>query len=425
MMKHTNERPAFLPLLENILTKIIRRGSLTVMDWRGGISCFGIAGQEPSATIRFHDRWLPLRIALNPSLATGEAYMNGRLTVERGDLRSFLSVATADLKPLYDAAFMRACNQFAKGVMRALGGNKRQRAVLNVAHHYDLSADFYRLFLDEDMHYSCAYFPTGKETLEQAQVAKARHIAAKLCLKPGQSVLDIGSGWGSMALTLARETGSRVKGVTLSNTQLETARQRASQSGLADHANFEFQDYRDVEGRFDHIVSVGMLEHVGLKHLCAYFGQVAKLLARDGVALIHSIGVWDGNTGPDPWTDRYIFPGAHIPSLSEVMTAVEQSGLLVTDIEILKVHYAETLRHWSNRFAANRVTAREMYGEKFCRMWEFYLTSAEMSFRNRPLMVFQIQLAHRRDAVPLTRDYIANVEQQLAKADTPSIRQAA
>jgi cyclopropane-fatty-acyl-phospholipid synthase len=425
MMKQANVRPAFLPLLGKILTKIIRHGSLTVIDWRGGASHFGIRGHVPSATIRFHDRWLPLRIALNPSLVTGEAYMNGRLTIVNGDLRAFLAVATADLKPLYDTAFMRIWNQFAKGIVRALGGNKPKRAARNVAHHYDLSADFYRLFLDDDMHYSCAYFPVGDETLEQAQKAKARHIAAKLCLKPGQSVLDIGSGWGSLALVLARETGALVKGVTLSAAQLETARKRALKAGLGDRAVFEYQDYRDVVGKFDHIVSIGMLEHVGREHLATYFGKVAELLDADGVSLIHSIGIWDGNTGPDPWTDRYIFPGAHIPSLSEVMTAIERSGLLVTDMEILRLHYAETLRHWSERFAANRPAARVIYGEKFCRMWEFYLITAEMSFRNRPLMVFQIQLAHRRDAVPLTRDYIARVEQQLAKNDAPPIRQAA
>jgi cyclopropane-fatty-acyl-phospholipid synthase len=424
-MKQANERPAFLPLLGKILTKIIGRGRLTVIDWRGGISHFGVAGQEPIATVRFHDRWLPLRIAINPSLATGEAYMNGRLTIERGDLHAFLSAVTANVQPLYDAAFMRTCNQFAKGVVRALGGNKRQRSARNVAHHYDLSADFYRLFLDEDMHYSCAYFATGKETLEEAQTAKARHIAAKLCLKSDQTVLDIGSGWGSMALMLAREAGARVTGVTLSTAQLETARARASQSGLADRALFEPLDYRDVTGTFDRIVSIGMLEHVGREHLRTYFRKVGGLLAKDGVALVHSIGRWDADTGPDPWTDRYIFPGAHIPCLSEVMTAVEQSGLLVTDMEILRLHYAHTLRHWSDRFAENRASAREMYGEKFCRMWEFYLSAAEMSFRNRPLMVFQIQLAHRRDAVPLTRDYITKVEQQLTTANTPAIRNAA
>jgi cyclopropane-fatty-acyl-phospholipid synthase len=425
MLKQANVRPAFLPLLGKILSRIIRRGSLTVIDWRGGTSHFGTAGQAPSATIRFHDRWLPLRIALNPSLATGEAYMNDRLTIVRGDLRSFLSVVTADLKPLYDAAFMRICNQFAKGVFRALGGNKRRRSARNVAHHYDLSAEFYRLFLDDDMHYSCAYFPTGVETLKQAQSAKARHIAAKLCLKPDQSVLDIGSGWGSMALVLARETGVRVKGITLSAVQLETARERASQAGLGDRAIFEYQDYRDVKGKFDHIVSIGMLEHVGRENLCGYFGKVAQLLHKDGVALIHAIGRWDADSGPDPWTDRYIFPGAHIPSLSEVMIAIERSGLLVMDMEILRLHYAETLHHWSQRFAANRPAARAIYGEAFCRMWEFYLITAEMSFLNRPLMVFQIQLSHRRDAVPLTRDYIAKVEQQLAEDSSPEIRQAA
>lgn len=306
-----------------------------------------------------------------------------------------------------------------------MGGNRRRCSVRNAVHHYDLSADFYRLFLDRNMHYSCAYFETGSETLEEAQAAKARHIAAKLFLKPKQRILDIGSGWGSMALMLARETGVTVKGVTLSTAQLKTARDRAAKLRLSNRVEFALQDYRDVVGQFDRIVSIGMLEHVGRLHLGSYFGKINELLAPDGVALVHSIGRWDANTGPDPWTDRYIFPGGHIPSLSEVIPSIEASGLLVTDIEILRLHYAETLRHWSDRFAARRETALTFYNEKFCRMWEFYLAAAEISFRNRPLMVFQIQLAHKRDAVPLTRNYIDIAEDQLAQKSSIGIREVA
>ena len=264
------------------------------------------------------------------------------------------------------------------------------------------------------MHYSCAYFAEGTETLEAAQAAKVRHIAAKLCLSPGQAVLDIGSGWGSLALALAQLGKVRVKGVTLSAEQLAVARARARDACASHEVVFELEDYRDVVGNFDRIVSVGMLEHVGFSQFDGYFSKVADLLATDGVALIHAIGRWDKNPGTDAWTERYIFPGGYIPSLSEVIPAIERSGLMVTDVEILRLHYAETLHHWSQRFAVNRAAAQAMYGDEFCRMWEFYLGAAEMSFRERPLMVFQIQLTHRRDAVPWTRDYITTAEARLS-----------
>ena len=413
-MATRRERSAFLPVLGAVLRKAIQYGNLTIIDWRGGISSFGDGTQLPSASIRFHTRWLPLRIAMNPALAVGEAYMRGELTIEKGDLRSFLTVAMGQRTPVPDSALARTGGQIGKWVRRALGGNNRRRSARNVAHHYDLSAEFYALFLDEDMHYSCAYFPEGNETLEAAQAAKVRHIAAKLCLTPGQAVLDIGSGWGSLALALAQMGKVRVKGVTLSSEQLAVARNRARDACASHEVMFELEDYRDVTGKFDRIVSVGMLEHVGCSQFDGYFTKVAELLATDGVALVHAIGRWDGNPGTDAWTERYIFPGGYIPSLSEVMPAIERSGLIVTDIEILRLHYAETLQHWSRRFAAHRATARKMYGEEFCRMWEFYLCAAEMSFRDRPLMVFQIQLAHRRDAVPLTRDYMARAEAHLS-----------
>jgi len=422
-------RNAFLPVLGPVLRRIVQNGRLTIIDWRGGTSSFGsmdqgITGDCPVATIHFHSRWLPLRIALNPGLAAGEAYMRGDLTIEEGDLRSFLMVVTDQREQFREPAFINLIAAMVKWLKWAAGGNNRRRAVRNVAHHYDLSNDFYRLFLDRAMHYSCAYFPTGSETLEEAQSAKARHIAAKLCLAPGNRILDIGSGWGSLAIELARRAPVHVTGVTLSREQLQGARSRVDEAGLSQAIDFAFQDYRDVTGTFDRIVSVGMLEHVGFAQFEGYFAKVAQLLDRDGVALIHAIGRSDDQGGPDAWTQRYIFPGGHIPSLSEVIPAIERSGLLVTDIEILRLHYAETLRHWSQRFAENRDAAKAMYDEEFCRMWEFYLAAAEMSFRNRPLMVFQIQLAHRKTAVPLTRDYIARAESQPAKSEPAALEVA-
>lgn len=419
------EQPAFLPVLGRVLRKAIKRGSLTIIDYRGGVSSFGHADQSPSATIRFHTRWLPLKIALNPALGAGEAYMQGLLTIEKGDLRSFLSVAMDQPDPVHERPLVEVYNQIAKWVAWALGGNNRKRSARNVAHHYDLSAEFYALFLDSDMHYSCAYFADGTETIDEAQAAKVRHIGAKLCLAPGQTVLDIGSGWGSLALALAQMEKVQVKGVTLSKEQLEVARNRARDACSNHEVAFELEDYRDVTGRFDRIVSVGMLEHVGFSQFDGYFAKVAELLAPDGVALIHAIGRWDANAGSDAWTQRYIFPGGHIPSLSEIIPAIERSGLLIADIEILRLHYAETLLRWSWRFAAHRATARAMYGEDFCRMWEFYLSAAEMSFRKRLLMVFQIQLVHRRDAVPLTRDYITQEETRLATAKQRLLEKAA
>ncbi|MDP9056027.1 MAG: cyclopropane-fatty-acyl-phospholipid synthase family protein [Pseudomonadota bacterium] len=416
-MPSSPPRTAFLPLLGPVLRRIVQNGRLTIIDWRGGMTSFGEAGRTQGSTIRFHSRWLPLRIAMNPGLAAGEAYMRGDLTIEEGDLRGFLMVATDQREQLRESGLVKLLSGIMKWLKWAIGGNNRRRSVRNVAHHYDLSNEFYRLFLDRNMHYSCAYFPTGNETLEEAQSAKARHIAAKLCLAPGNRVLDIGSGWGSLAMEIAQRVPVHVTGVTLSREQLQGARSRVDQAGLAGAIDFAFQDYRDVAGTFDRIVSVGMLEHVGFAQFQGYFAKVAQLLDRDGVALIHAIGRSDDKGGPDPWTQKYIFPGGHIPSLSEVIPAIERSGLVITDIEILRLHYAETLRHWSLRFAEHRDAARAMYDETFCRMWEFYLAAAEMTFRNRPLMVFQIQLAHRKTAVPLTRDYIGLCEKQAAQTE--------
>jgi cyclopropane-fatty-acyl-phospholipid synthase len=301
--------------------------------------------------------------------------------------------------------------------------NPAFRARRNVAHHYDLNGRLYSLFLDRDRQYSCAYFPTGQETLEEAQAAKKRHIAAKLMLdRPGLRVLDIGSGWGGLALTLARDHGAQVTGITLSAEQLAESRARAAAEGLADRVRFELLDYRALGRRsdppfnrpFDRIVSVGMFEHVGIGHFGAFFDAVRRALAPDGVALLHAIGRTDGPGRTNPWLDKYIFPGAYCPALSETLAAIERARLFATDIEILRLHYAETLRHWRRRFAANRDAIAGIYDERFCRMFEFYLAGAELTFRREGQMVFQIQLVRDQQAAPLTRDYMFEAERQAA-----------
>jgi cyclopropane-fatty-acyl-phospholipid synthase len=292
----------------------------------------------------------------------------------------------------------------------------------NVAHHYDLNGRLYSLFLDRDRQYSCAYFPRGDETLEEAQLAKKRHIAAKLCLnRPGLRVLDIGCGWGGLALTLARDYGARVVGITLSTEQLAEARNRAIADGLEDRVTFELCDYRLMDGNFDRIVSVGMFEHVGVGFYRTFFDTVARCLDPGGLALLHTIGRSDGPGSTNPWIAKYIFPGGYTPALSEVLPAIERSRLIATDVEVLRLHYAETLRHWRRRFAANRDAISSLYDERFCRMWEFYLSGAELSFRREGNVVFQIQLAHDQTAVPLTRDYIGESEQAMAPRKTLSV----
>jgi cyclopropane-fatty-acyl-phospholipid synthase len=295
--------------------------------------------------------------------------------------------------------------------------NPAARSKRNVAHHYDLSGRLYSLFLDRDRQYSCAYFPRGDETLDAAQLAKKRHIAAKLRMdRPGLEVLDIGSGWGGLGLMLAREHGARVLGITLSEEQLAESRARAEAEGLADRVRFELLDYRSITRQFDRIVSVGMFEHVGIGFYPAYFNTIARCLRPDGVALVHSIGRFEGPSATNPWIQKYIFPGGYCPALSEVLPSVERSGLFSTDIEVLRLHYAETLRHWRRRFAANRDTIAAIYDERFCRMFEFYLCGSELAFRRQGHMIFQIQLARRHDAVPLTRDYIYEGERAMAAA---------
>ncbi|WP_404712629.1 class I SAM-dependent methyltransferase [Sphingomonas sp. MMS24-J13] len=410
---------ASLPLLDKLLPDLIQGGTLTIIDARGRQSRFGPGGAGPRVAIRLHDRLLPLRLALDPMLATGEAYMDGRLTVEQGNVRDFLLVATTGLEAMHSVRSNWLLPKLLRLGDKLTPANNRHRARRNVEHHYDLPTELYDLFLDKDRLYSCAYFRTGQESLEDAQQAKMRHIMAKLLLAPGCRVLDIGSGWGALATTIAEESGASVTGLTLSKEQLAAANTRATRHNVADKVRFALRDYRDEPERYDRIVSVGMLEHVGQHNLDTYFAKIAALLEEEGVALIHSIGSGIGLSDPraskDRWMDRYIFPGGYIPALSQVMPAAERAGLWITDVEILRLHYAETLRAWWERFQAHRAQACELMGERFCRMWEFYLASAECGFRNGRLMVFQLQLSRSREAVPLTRDYIAEAERRLAR----------
>jgi cyclopropane-fatty-acyl-phospholipid synthase len=369
-------------------------------------------GSAPHVVVTIADRATLGRIMAAPSLGVGEAWMDGRLTLERGTIQELVELACRNTGARPGGKPVGPLQRWAARTLQE--GNARTRALRNVAHHYDLSLDLYRLFLDEDLQYSCAYFEDPGVSLEEAQLAKKRHIAAKLAIAPGHRVLDIGCGWGGMALFLAACTGARVDGVTLSTEQLAMARARAEATGLPARAQFTLTDYRDIQGRYDRIVSVGMFEHVGRPNYQAYFDQVARLLTDDGVALIHSIGRMDAPSRTDPFTAKYIFPGGYIPALSEVFPAVERAGLWVTDLEVLRFHYADTLKAWGQRFARARPKVAELYDERFCRMWEYYLVCAEMGFRYGRHMNFQLQLTKRAGVLPTTRGYMADVEDDLA-----------
>ena len=395
-------------ILDRMLRRLITQGRLTVTWPDGSITRYGPGGWIDSA-IALHDPALVRHICLTPVLALGEGYMDGTLTVDGdGDaLRDLLALlarnrnAGGGLPAWFDVG-MRLRGALRRFVQR----NDPWRSRRNVAHHYDISDDLYRLFLDGDMQYSCAYFADPGMTLEQAQDAKKRHIAAKLLPEPGLRVLDIGCGWGGMALHLAREHGMHVTGVTLSENQLRTAQARARAEGLEDRVTFRLLDYRKLDDRFDRIVSVGMFEHVGLPQYAQYFDKVADLLAPDGVALIHTIGRVAPPSPTSPWIAKYIFPGGYVPSLSDVAAPLERSGLWTADIEVLRGHYGPTLNHWRQRFEAQVDKVRAMHDDRFVRMFRFYLSACEMAFEEQSQVVFQMQLAHRQHAVPATRDYL-------------------
>ncbi len=396
-------------LFGEIARKVVRWGRLSIIDADGRRQEVGTQ-DGPRVTIRLHDPRLHRRLGLNPFLYLGEAYMDGTLTIEQGTLYEFMDLCAAGSLYAYTSPLGRAIT-LGQTLLRHLHQyNPVRRAQANVAHHYDLSDRLYELFLDRDRQYSCAYFTHPHADLDQAQTDKKRHLAAKLVLQPGVRVLDIGSGWGGLALSLAAAGAGQVLGITLSEQQLKVSRERARHEGLADRVSFELCDYREQAGTFDRIVSVGMFEHVGVRHYPEFFRAVRDLLTEDGIAVLHSIGRMDGPAATNPWIRKYIFPGGYSPALSEVLPVVERVGLLVTDIEILRLHYAQTIAAWRQRFAANRAQIAALYDERFCRMWEFYLVGSELAFRRMGHMVFQMQLAKRQDAVPLTRDYITDWE---------------
>jgi len=401
-------------LFAGLLDKVIRDGSIEVIG-SDGTSRIAGKGENPVCTIRLHGRFTDLRLCLNPGLHVAEAYMDGELTIERGSLCDLIEICARNYSHLEEKWYFRLASLFDPARFGQF--NPMGRARKNVAHHYDLSDALYELFLDGDRQYSCAYFAEDAPDLDRAQIAKKRHLASKLCLRPGQKILDIGCGWGGLGLYLAQAVEAEVAGVTLSKEQHAVAVRRAADANLRDRVDFRLQDYREETATYDRIVSVGMFEHVGKRHYREFFRKVRDLLADDGVMVLHSIGRLDRPAPINPFIRKYIFPGADLPSLSEVTAAIEPSGLCITDVEILRLHYARTLRLWRERFNANREKAAKIYDERFCRMWELYLVICEMGFRYLNLMVFQIQLTKRLDAVPLTRDYMFDWERKQAAAE--------
>src|SRR6478672_176136 len=411
-------------LLQGVFGAFIRRGTFKLTTSRGRTFVFGDGTGVPVA-VRLTSRRAELGLLRDPELKFGEAYMDGTLLVEQGTIADVLAVLLAQGveapkwgRPQWLLRYTR--RRFAQF-------NPRKRARRNVAHHYDLDGRLYSLFLDADRQYSCAYYETSDSSLDDAQLAKKRHIAAKLRLDHDQTVLDIGCGWGGLGLYLAELGGANVTGVTLSSEQHAIANERAAEKNLSQRARFLLKDYRDVQQKFDRIVSVGMFEHVGISHYDTFFKKCVELLSNNGIMLLHSIGRSEGPNVTNPWIAKYIFPGGYIPALSEVLPSIERAGLLVTDVEILRLHYAETLKNWRDRFMAHREEAERIYDRRFVRMWEFYLAASEMAFREQAMMVMQIQLAKRQGVVPITRNYIEREEARLRALESgqrPQLRLA-
>ncbi len=393
-------------MLDFLLSRYVHQGTLTV-KYPGGKSITYGEGR-PRVAIAIKDRAALYALSLDPDLKLGELYMDGRLTIEEGDVVGMLDLLMGNIARVGGASGTHRALRFLRQALRMFAQwNPARAARAHVAHHYDLSGQLYELFLDVSRQYSCAYFVHEADTLEMAQTEKKRHIAAKLKFdRPDLTVLDIGCGWGGLAVDLARERQVKVLGVTLSTEQLAAARELARQNGLAERARFELLDYRALTGRFDRIVSVGMFEHVGARYYPDFFAKVSEVLADDGVMLLHTIGRGDGPGATNAWIRKYIFPGGYAPALSEITPAIEKAGLLVTDVEVLRLHYAKTLAEWQKRFQANRAKIAALYDQRFCRMWEFYLAGSEMAFRHENQVVYQIQIAKRVDALPLTRDYM-------------------
>lgn len=401
--------------LSNLLRSFVKKGRLTVTDVNGSSHTFGGREDGPDVSMRLNDKRLYWKLFLNPELQAAEAYMDGTLTFEKGsgcyDLLNLFSVNRGPLASHKVQGFLR---RGWRTMRRRQQQNDVNNAKRQARHHYDLSTELYELFLDDDLNYSCAFYRSPEDTLEQAQVTKLNRATAKLGLKPGMSVAEIGGGWGSFAIRIAKE-GANVTCINVSPEQIAIAREKAKTAGVAGQIDFVQKDYREVNGQFDRVVSVGMMEHVGIGHFDEYFGKVRDLLKPDGYAYIHSIGrmTQPGTTGP--FFRKYIFPGGYVPALSETFAATERQGLWVADMEVLRLHYYYTLRDWRKRFTANRDKAKELYDERLCRMWEFYLGAAELGFLHGSNMVFQLLLSPRRDAVPLDRNFIVDAERAMGK----------
>ncbi len=401
-----------MAVLGKLLEPLLKRGSITLVEPNGGRTTFGPGTGGRALTIRLTDRKAMFDIIRNPRLGLGETYMDGRLIIEDGNILDLLELVIGANRWEEGGRGRRALRKGKMSRFKALlRRNPATRSRRNVAHHYDLSDDLYETFLDEDRQYSCAYFTDPANSLDQAQSDKKAHIIAKLALEPGQRVLDIGCGWGGMALTMHAAAGVDVLGVTLSEEQFKVARRRADAAGVSAHVQFELIDYRHVTGQFDRIVSVGMFEHVGLAHYEEFFAHCRDLLSSQGVMLLHTIGkLGNAKAAPDPFTDKWIFPGYHIPSLSQIVAASEKSRLVAADVENLRVHYALTLRHWLARATAARARIEAMYDERFFRMWEFYLAGGVVAFEAGSMCNYQVQYVRDRQAVPITRDYMAQAE---------------
>ena len=404
-----------MALIGRLVDKLLKKGSITLIVPGRPPATYGPGGGK-HLTVRFTDRKVAFDILKNPRLGMGEAYMDGRVVIEDGTILDFLELVVGSNR-WEDAGKHKLIGKGRLAPLKAIfRRNRPSRARNNVAHHYDLSDELYEAFLDDDRQYSCAYYTDPSNSLEQAQADKKAHIAAKLYLKPGQKVLDIGSGWGGMALYLHKVAGVDVLGVTLSEEQLKVARRRAEEAGVSKHVRFELIDYRHLDEQFDRIVSVGMFEHVGVAHYDEFFAKCRSLLKQDGVMLLHTIGKLGGSAkAPDPFTDKYIFPGYHVPALSEMTPASQKVRLIVSDVEILRLHYAFTLREWLKRFTASRDRMVKLYDERFFRMWEFYLAGGIVMFESGAGCNYQIQYIRDRNALPITRDYIAEAEERYRK----------
>lgn len=413
-----------MSIISRLIGTLLTRGRLTLVQPDGSRETYGPGGGK-ELTVRFADRRVAFDLVRNPRLNFGETYMDGRLVIEDGTILDLMEMITGANR-WEDGGKGRSVMRKGKikGLKRLLRRNRPSKSKRNVAHHYDLRDELYELFLDGDRQYSCAYFTDPSNSLEQAQSDKKAHIAAKLYLKPGMKVLDIGSGWGGTALYLNRVADVDVLGITLSEEQLKVARRRAEEAGVSDRVKFELTDYRHLDGKFDRIVSIGMFEHVGAAHYEEFYTKCRELLADDGVMLLHTIGKLGGAGAPDPFTDKWIFPGYHLPSLSQMSSASEKVRLIASDVEMLRVHYAYTLRHWLERAMQARDKIVAMYDERFFRMWEYYLAGGVVMFESGAACNYQIQYIRDRNAVPITRDYMAEAEERYRKSDSASAKAA-